>query len=129
MEVRMELAGMTRGARRTYLVVSDDYLVAQDLAETILWQDASAQIFVRHAASDAMAVLQGIEALEVAFVGAGPDQFVATGLREMIGQRGGRVVLMGDSAETSGETKGWSVLHRPFSQWQVLSHLAELAER
>ncbi len=119
----MKTAGMDQRVRGTYLIVSDDYLVAQDLAESIVWFDAAASVVVRHAPADAIAALEAIETVAVAFVGAGPDQLAASGLKALIGDRGGRVVLMGNLAETNGEAEGWAVLHRPFSLGLVLTHL------
>jgi hypothetical protein len=118
------------GARSTasYLIVLKDYLVALDLAESISEFDAGAQIVARHSAVCAIAALEAIERVAVAFVDAGLDQFVALGLQRMISDRGGRVVLMGDEAESAGEARGYCVLHRPFSQGLVLSHLANLQE-
>lgn len=110
-------------ARQTYLVVLDDYLIAQDLAESIACYDDAAQVVVRHVVDDAVAALEAVEGLAVAFVGVDPKQFAGSALARMIDSRGGKVVLMGDAAEDDGETGGWAVLHRPFSQGLVQSLL------
>ncbi len=107
-----------------YLIVLKDYLVALDLAESISDFDAEAEIVARHSAACAIAALEAIERVAVAFVETGPDQFAASVLSGMISDRGGRVVLMGDEAESSGQARGYSVLQRPFSQGLVRAHLA-----
>ncbi len=98
----------------TYLVVLADYLVAQDLAESIVVYDADAEVLVLHSASRAAAALEKVERIAVAFVDAGPELFGASELAQMIQSRGGRVVLLGDEAEAAGGALGWSVLQRPF---------------
>jgi hypothetical protein len=113
----------TRSAA-SYLIVLKDCLVAMDLAESISDFDAGADIVARHSAACAIAALETIKRVAVAFVDTGPDHLAASGLMGMISARGGRVVLMGDEAETSGEARGYPVLHRPFSQGLVLDHLA-----
>jgi hypothetical protein len=60
----------------------------------------------------------------VAFVGEGPSRFAGSALAQMIQNRGGRVVLLGDEAEAEGRKAGWPVLDRPFSQSLVLTLLA-----
>lgn len=111
---------------RTYLILSQDCLVAQDLAESIAVYDAGADVIVRHSVVAAVSALEATPEIAVAFVGAGPVQFGASALADMIRARQGLVILMGDDAEENGEALGWKVLHRPFSEGVVLSHLALL---
>jgi hypothetical protein len=114
---------LSRGA---YLVVLDDYLVSQDLAETIRYFDPEAQVIARPTTDDAVAAVAPVARIELAFVADGPSHFAASPLAGMIRCRGGRVVLLGPEAETAGKAAGWPVLHRPFSQSLVLAHLAGL---
>lgn len=111
--------------RGAYLIVLEDYLVSQDLAEIVAWYAPAAEVIVRHALPDAVAALQPVARLAVAFVGIGPASFAASPLAAMIASRGGRVVLLGDEAERTGEAAGWAVLQRPFSQSQVATFLTD----
>ena len=108
-----------------YLVVLDDYLVAQDLAESIAYHDPAAEVIVRHTVAEAVAAMDSVETIEVAFVGEAPARYAGSQLAQMIRSKSGRVVLLGDEAETAGEAAGWSVLHRPFSLSLVLAYLAK----
>ena len=107
-----------------YLVVLGDYLVAQDLAESIACHDPAAEVIVRHTMAEAVAAMESVARIEVAFVGDAPTRFAASQLAQAIRSKGGRVVLLGDEAEATGEAAGWSVLHRPFSLSLVLACLA-----
>ena len=109
----------TAWSPQTYLVVVDDYLIAEDLAESIAFYDAKALVVVRHLVDDAVSALKAVERLAVAFVAACPQQFAGSALAKMIHSLGGKVVLLGDAAEDLGKTPDWAVLHRPFSQGLV----------
>ena len=111
---------------RTYLILLKDYLVAQDLAESIAVYDPEAEVIVQHALADAVSALEATPQIAAAFVGLEPLQCSASGLADMIRGRGGEVILMGSEAEEQGEALGWKVLHRPFSEGLVLAHLARL---
>ena len=120
----MCLDDVKRPPQGAYLVVLGDYLVAQDLAESIVYYDPAATVIVRHTTAEALVAVDSVARIEVAFVGDAPTRFAASQLAQMIHSKGGRVVLLGDEAEATGEAAGWSVLHRPFSLSLVLACLA-----
>ena len=109
--------------RGAYLVVMGDYLVAQDLAESIAYYDPTAEVILRHTVDEGAQALEFVEHIEVAFVGDAPQRFAASPFAKSLMQRGARVVLIGDEAEAQGDQAGWRVLQRPFSMSLVLAHL------
>lgn len=116
-------------SRAVYLIVLADCLVAQDLAETVAVHDRDAEVILRQSLSDAIVALAAVAELALAFVGAGPAEFEASPLAGMIRARGGRVVLIGDDAESAGAAAGYAVLARPFSLSQILAELSRPAPR
>jgi hypothetical protein len=122
----MYTAALRLPKTRTYLILLKDYLVAQDLEESIAAHDPAAEVIVRQSMASALSALEATQQIAVAFVDVEPLHCRASGLADMIRSRGGEVILMGDEAEEKGEALGWKVLHRPFSEGLVLAHLAAL---
>lgn len=112
-----------RAFRTAYLVVEPNPLLRADLAETLEDRDAEAAVIAVATAQDALARLVALQALRLALVAAGPDDFGGSALAQMIKAKGGSVVLMGDRAEAYGEAAGYRVLQRPFSPPHVLGLL------
>ena len=111
-----------------YLVIEPNPLLMLDLAEMLKFGDEHAVVIAERDAGPALALLSSVDCIKLALVAAAPGDFDTSALAQVIGQKGGRVVLMGDQAETFGEAKGYSVLHRPFSQSQVLAMLRDLSK-
>ena len=109
------------GLQAVYLVVEPDPLLRADLAETLLYHDSTAAMIVATSANAALPQIAEVKAIRLALVACGPCDYAASHLSQMIQQKGGAVVLMGDRAEDVGEAKGFRVLHRPFSQTEVLA--------
>ena len=109
--------------RGAYLVVMGDYLVAQDLAESIEYYDPSADVIVRHTLHEAVEAVELAEQIVVAFVAEAPGRYLASPIAGLLSKRGARIVLIGDEAEAQGESGGWQVLFRPFSMSVVLALL------
>ena len=109
-----------------YLVIEPNPLLMLDLAEMLEFEDEQAVVIAERNAGAALALVNSVESIKLALVAAGPGDFDNSALAQVIRQKGGRVVLMGDQAEAFGEEMGYSVLHRPFSQSQFLAMLSEL---
>lgn len=107
-----------------FLVVYSDYVVAGDIAETIKELIPEADVIVKSHISEIGAALAITEKIDVAFIEAGPEIMTASGLANEIARRRGRVVLLGDAAETAEASKSWQVLARPFSSDDVRAYLA-----
>jgi len=120
----MSTTNPNRPPSGAYVIVLRDYLVSQDLAETVAEYAPGAEVILHHTPAAAAAAVTSLEKIEVAFVEQEPEAFAASGLARLIDARGGRVVLMGSAAEAAGAKNGWPVLHRPFALQQVLLHLA-----
>ena len=114
-----------RARRTAYLVVEPNLLLRTDLAETLQYRDADAAVIAVGSAREALAPLAALQTLRLALVAASPADFDGSALAQMIADKGGRAVLMGGRAEAHGEAAGYRVLHRPFSQAQVLLLLDE----
>jgi hypothetical protein len=114
----------TNGAPRTYLIVMQQVLVAQDIALTISDHDPGANVIIASTHAEAEAALVTVADLVLAFVADAPWQFMASSLGQAIMARGGRVVLLGEAAEEAGPTAQWGVLDQPFTTDAVLKHLA-----
>lgn len=108
----------------TYLIALRHVLVAQDIAMTVGEFDPTARVVVASSAAEAETRLSGIDRIAVAFVGQGPEAYRASSLSRAVAERGGRVVLMGEDAESLGEAQGFAVLARPFTTANILFHLA-----
>ena len=107
--------------RAVYLVVEPDAVLRMDLTETLQYRDRQAVVIAGHSADQALLQLSAFETIQLALVAAAPCDFAASRLAQLIGQKGGRVVLMGDCAEEVGEANGFKVLHRPYSETEVLA--------
>lgn len=116
-------------SRNVYLIVLDDSIVAQDLAETVSEHDPLAGLISCKTLTEAVDAVAHVERIVVALVEAGPEQFRASPLAGLIAAKGGRVVLMGDDAEDSGMASGYPVLQRPFFPKTVLAILADSVPR
>lgn len=116
-------------SRHAFLIVLDDSIVAQDLAETVSEHDPAAGLIPCRTLDEAIAALAHVERIAVAFVEAGPAEFAASPLAGLIAAKGGRVVLIGDDAEDSARMCGHAVLQRPFSTEMVLALLADPVPR
>ena len=109
-----------------YLIVLHECVVLQDIADTITEYDPRAKVIAVTAPDRALAALEGVERLAVAFVEAAPLAFQQTDLAKAIASRGGRTVFFGDAAEDAEVSDRWIVLRRPFSSDIVLAHLTML---
>lgn len=115
--------------RHVYLIVLADYLVTQDLVETVSDHDPDAALIKCRTMDEAVDALEDVERIAVAFVHAAPSEMARSSLPASITSRGGRLVLIGDDAEECSEPGEWTVLQRPFSMAMVQAHLAGTAAR
>ncbi len=89
-------------------------LVAQDIALTIADFDPAAAVIFAKSAAEAETALGSVAHLAVAFVSDRPSTFVPSALASAIADRGGRVVMLGIEAESTGPTPQFDVLTQPF---------------
>lgn len=116
------------GTGGIYLIAVEDFVVAQDLSDTVREAVPAAVIVTAPGCAAALAAVADQPHLALAFVEAGPDRVAKLRLDEAIRARGGRLVLLGGEAEDawdSGAATGrlWPVLIRPFSSQAVRSLL------
>ena len=116
------LAAAGRQAR-AHLVVLRHVVVAQDIALTLADADAGASVILVASPSEALAALDRVEAVGVAFVAEAPRRFAGSPLAREVAARGGRAVLIGEDAEAEGAALGFKVLVRPFTADAVLACL------
>lgn len=107
----------------TYLIVLRHVLVAQDIAMAIAEHDSTARVILARDEAEALPRLAEVARLAMAFVGQDPVAFRRSVLGRAVTERGGRIVLMGQEAESEGETQGFAVLARPFTTGDVLGLL------
>lgn len=112
-------------ARAVYLVIEPDPLLRTDLTETLQFRDCDAVVIAEPSVEAALPQIAAFATIDLALIAAGPREFAASHLAQVIGQRGGRVVLMGERAEDCGEASGFRVLHRPFSENEVLALISD----
>lgn len=117
--------GGAQGARPGFLVMVRNGLVAQDLSDTLREMDPSAEVLAARTCDEALMLLAGRSAIEIAFVEADPAQLAASALDSELRTRGGILVLLGDAAEDAWHFGGagalrWPVLMRPFSSAMVM---------
>lgn len=109
----------------TYLIVLGDYIVASDLAQTVVDFCPTAKVIQKSTARAALAAAAAVDSMKVAFIGEPPKRFARSELAKLIVKKGGRVVFVGDEAEDLGPDAGHPVLNRPFSTPAVLAHLKQ----
>lgn len=121
------------GGGNVYLVAVRDFVVSQDLADTVRDFDPGATILSARNCREALTAIRSGDPLALAFVEAGPDRVARARLDIAIRDRGGRLVLLGDDAEDAWEIgsragRVWPVLMRPFSS-QVVTTLLMASRR
>lgn len=106
-----------------YLVVVNEYLIAQDIALTINDHDPGAKAIIAATAPQALAALSEVPRVVVAFIAEPPNHFARSALAKAIAERGGRVVLLGEEAEELGPIAEWDVLYVPFTTATLIESL------
>jgi hypothetical protein len=113
----------------TYVVMTQDLVVLQDLSDTIAEFDPQADVFRAITLASAVDMIGSMERISVVFLEAGPGWITRAGVDAMVRARGGRLVLLGDDAEDESdaggdETSRWTLLARPFSARTVCELIA-----
>lgn len=112
---------------RCHLVMLRHVVVAQDIALTLGDADAEAAIIMAGTSGEALAALEPVDVVGLAFVADDPRVFAQSPLALAIAERGGTAVLIGQAAEAEGEALGYPVLARPFTSDAVTALLRRLA--
>ncbi len=115
--------------RAVYLVAVQDFVVSQDLIDTVRDFDPTAEVITARDCHGALLAVTSHPRLTLGFVEAGPDRVARAHLDVAIRRRRGRLVLLGDEAEEEWESGAhagddWPVLMRPFSTQTVTAMLA-----
>lgn len=116
-------ANLSPNAPPTYLIVMREVLIAQDIAQTIADHDPGAQVIIALTVAEAIAALEPVTELVIAFIADQPARFGQSVLSVAITARGGRVVMLGEDAETTGPNRNWDVLYQPFTTDAVIERL------
>lgn len=98
----------------TFLIIEDNLIIAEDVAEAIreVAPQAEIHVWTRQAATaDAVLALPRICA---AFVSLSTQDIAASGLDAAIAENGGTLVVLND-ADPAGVRPGWWFVPRPFS--------------
>lgn len=113
------------------LVMEKVALVAEDLAGTLSEIWAGARILVAHEPAGAMALVEQVGSVDVAFLNLSPPEVSAflnawpagevhaSPLAAQLAARGTQVILMGDEAEANAGRHDVVVLQRPYSSGEV----------
>lgn len=127
----MDDTGSTGG--EVYVLMLRDFVVLKDLEDTVREYAPAARVLTASECTAALALIEGLERISVAFVEAGAEAVAAARIDTLVAQRGGQVVLLGDDAEDAWEAgklgADWPVLQRPFTSQTVERLLAELIGR
>ncbi|GAB4384549.1 hypothetical protein [Albidovulum sp.] len=102
------------------LVALRDPLVAADIAETLAQGLPGAETSLARDCAQALALCAAGAAPAVAILAAAPETFAGSALARRLEELGTGIILIGDAAEERGEAAGYRVLHRPFSEAQLL---------
>jgi len=106
-----------------YIILVSETLVAQDIAQTIADFDPAAHVILVTNPAEIETALADVGSLSVAFIAGNPHSFVGSPVEQAIRARGGRTVLLGVEAETTGPTADFDVLAQPFDTDAVLNKL------
>jgi hypothetical protein len=117
------------GASGVYLIAVQEYVVAQDLADTIRDFDQGAEVHLAKSCVEARLQVDRLARVSLVFVEAGALAIARAGLDAAVQARGGCLALLGDEAEDDWDNgreavRLWPVLMRPFSSQSVLSLLS-----
>ena len=105
-----------------YLIVMSQVLVAQEIAMTIRNLDTGAKVFIATDRGHAVAQLQSVSRLDLAFLSKHPFAYEGSSLSRAIELRGGRAILLGSDAERASPTKDWDVMEQPFDTQALMGH-------
>jgi hypothetical protein len=105
----------SRSALAVYLVVVQDMLIQQDIAQAIEEFSQNARIVLADSLTNAVNALGDIADISMAFVAAMPDAFLQSPLASELAKRRADVVLAGVWDDDSAQTRDWAVLRYPFS--------------
>ncbi len=109
-----------------FLIVEQDAIVAQDLAEAIRGQrpDAKVQIWLVDTIRDTTVLVDWVSnllRLDAALLSLPPAEVLASGLGQAVAGRGGQVVILSDEVETGDRGQsGWLVVARPFASDELV---------
>jgi hypothetical protein len=122
-----------REGAHVYLIASGNYLVTCDICDAILDFDPVAEISVHKGQEAALPVLSRYRRIAVAFMECGSEMVARLKIDQTVRSRGGRLVLLGSTAEGEMERQSqmlrWPVLSRPVSTRMIMGHLIPPDER
>jgi hypothetical protein len=107
----------------TYLVVLREIIVGQDIAMTIQDHNPDARVIIAATLAEAVAAVEGVDAVAVAFVHAPSAEVARSPLAEAVAARGGRIVLMGHEIGRDPKATVLPVLAFPFVSSDILALL------
>lgn len=99
----------------SYLVALDQVVISQDIAGAIGEHSPGARVLVARNASEALAMLEPVAQLSVAFLGMPPRHYADSDLARAIAARRGKAVLISPEAEEAAPSTEWRVLELPFT--------------
>ena len=125
-------------ARKVFLIVEPDVLIADDLRETLEALDPAVVVARARDAAGAQVVLEGMDRLSAAFLSLPSRELAASGLPRMVEARGGHVVVLdapGDAvcadgahpARTCPERPAWLYTGRPYAARTIAGVLRDMA--
>jgi hypothetical protein len=108
---------MTAIAPALFLVIEDDFLVAQDIFESIRQFRPGAKVVTLSPREAREGVARGDRAIAVAFASMPVADLVDSGLGAAIAARGAKIVVLCDDAADAAEAAamGWAAVLRPFA--------------
>lgn len=113
-----------------YVIVLGQVVVAQDIAQAIAEFDPDATVITTPRREDAVAAVAALKGrLMLGFMNTPPRLLPEDALAQTTRERGGRVVLIHDEADTAGEADDYWVLQRPFTSEAVQDLLERWRER
>jgi len=117
--------------RDIYLIAVRNFVVLQDLSDTVREFDPSACLLTAGDCCSALSTLRCHDRITLAFIEGGPTRIAHLSLDAEIRARGGRLILLGDEAEDAWDSAGgkaprWPTLLRPFSAQAVQSLIVAL---
>ncbi|UWQ49270.1 hypothetical protein [Leisingera caerulea] len=121
---------LSPGCSHVYLIMSRNYLVTCDICDAVMDFDPTAELSVQTAHDTALTALSRYRRIAVAFIEAGSELVTRLHFDRAVQGRGGRLVLLGDTAENELDAHSpclrWPVLARPVSTQMILAQLAPL---
>lgn len=107
-----------------YVVIGRDLIIAEDLGEMVRGYAPGADIRIANDRDGTLALLSRPDTLTAAIIDLSGPGDVEDSVRDMILQRGGRLIVLRNEASEGATPEGTTYLSKPFTEQMITAALA-----